>query len=130
MSIVYEVDKENGRVIAKFAEEFKSTNDIWFSAIMHTLNKVDCTNYDFSTLFDIAEETVFTFPIKVGIAKLHPNDEFNEEYGKEVARKKLVKRFRKAQIYAMHKLVDNITLQAERTAMRCMKKMQKLTNMP
>lgn len=130
MSIVYDVDKKNGRVIAKFADEDgKPTNDLWFSAIMRTLRKVDCTDLEWDTLLTIAKETLLAFPKKIGVAKLHPNDVFNEAVGKEIARKKLIMRFRKAQTHAMHKLVDITTQQAEMTTLRCIEKMKSLTKL-
>lgn len=87
--IIYEQNKNT--IVAKFSQEGKTTQKIWEDSLTDIAHK-----YLAGTGFFICIDTVKKV-LKdrrlVGIAKCHPNDTFDLEEGKRIAREDLINRF-------------------------------------
>ena len=90
--ITYE---QNGTtIVAKFSQEGKTLKRIWQESLWEYAKK-----YTYGTAFNywgLAESTtkkVLDGRKLVGIAKCHPNDTFDLEEGKRLAREDLINRF-------------------------------------
>jgi len=110
--IVYE---QNGTtVVAKFYQEGKTLKEVWEDSLGNTLTKY-VLGTDFSAYYSV--ETIVNKVLAdrklVGIAKCHPNDEFNLEEGKRLAREDLINRFNLAKIQLKKELLYYIKHQVE-----------------
>ena len=90
--ITYE---QNGTtIVAKFSQDGKTLKRIWQESLWECVDK-----YTYGTAFshwgfaDDITEKVLNGRKLVGIAKCHPNDKFNLEEGKRLARVDLINRF-------------------------------------
>lgn len=94
MDVIYRVNKEKGVVVAKFEAD-------WENLIARVLCKYSVT----VSYWDIAGEICKLYPVRVGVAKTHTTDTFNETEGKKIARKKLVERFKRCEALALRTLL-------------------------
>lgn len=120
--IKYNVNKEKGIVVAYFSDG-GSTRDYWEDCIMIKLQKLSQTNFfvdNFacSTAFASVDEALACAGNLYGKAKVHGDDVFDEEKGKEIARMKLLSKYYQAESDAiyyftrrynemMHKMLKN-----------------------
>ena len=90
--IVYET--HDNVVVAKFSHDGKSLKRIWQDSLEDILvNYVKGTDFlDPFSVPDIVDKILADRKL-VGIAKCHPNDEFDLEEGKRLARVDLINRF-------------------------------------
>ena len=90
--IKYEV--KGNVVIAKFYQEGKTLKRIWEDSLYDLVDKyLDNTAFQFSGYINKVVDKVMADRKLVGMAKLHPHDEFDLEEGKRIARKDLMNRF-------------------------------------
>lgn len=105
--ITYE---QNGNtVIAKFYQDGKSLKRIWQDSLEDILvNYVKGTDFlDPFSVPDIVDKVLADRKL-VGIAKCHPNDEFDLEEGKRLARVDLINRFNLAKTQLKKELLQHI----------------------
>jgi len=95
--ICYNVNKDKGTVTAYFS------GGADYYALMHGITMDKVFNMNDTTIVEEMAENAAEFLEKnyhstpVGIARLHPSDEWDEYVGKLVARKKLLKKYYKFQ---------------------------------
>ena len=97
--ICYNVDKENGRVVAYFRggmNYWTLSNAILVDKILDPDTEEDSIAEDVAAY---AEGFILSNygSVPVGIAQLHEDDEWDEEVGRRIARKKLLTKFTKFQ---------------------------------
>ena len=110
--ITYE---QNGNtVVAKFYQDGKSLRRIWQDSledmyINYTRDIDFCSSWTATELVNkvLADRKL------VGITKCHPNDEFNLEEGKRLAREDLINRFNLAKTQLKKELLYHIKHQVE-----------------
>lgn len=101
--IEYNVNKEKGIVVAYFKDDEKNTShDYWFNCIVTKLQKLSQINFLANDLiYDMvlasANEALACAGNLYGKAKVHGDDVFDEEKGKEIARMKLLSKYYKAE---------------------------------
>lgn len=101
-AIKYYVNHENGAVVAKL-EDMRHENCEMFAHF----NPFDLGG--FGNLSDEMIRYINTFPDSyVGMAKCHPRDNFDEEYGKELARARLLVKVNNAKAKIMHHYMKQI----------------------
>ena len=108
--IGYSVNEEKGVVIAKFEEKGKLAREIWAESISNKLYEIASgTVYaTFITIDKIVDEVMMEREV-VGKAKLMAGDTFDENVGKEIAKKDLLNRYMKAELQAQKFLVDRMS---------------------
>lgn len=127
--IKYFVNKDKRTVVAKFASSYYHNDgadqNTWFNMFLTTLGKISRTAsnrshvyYDNNRYLGIGRDCFVREANRYldqldnfyGIAKCHSGDEFNEEIGKEIARKKLLTKYSKFERhmlgYASEKIND------------------------
>ena len=106
--IEYNVNKEKGIVVAYFKDDEKNTSrDYWFDCIMTKLQKLSQTDFFTNDLmYNMASasvnEALACAGNLYGKAKVHGDDIFDEEKGKEIARMKLLSKYYKAESDAIY----------------------------
>lgn len=90
--IVYET--HDNVVVAKFFQNGKTLKQIWQDSLNGIYaNYTSDTDFCNAWIADELVDKVLADRKLVGIAKCHPNDEFNLEEGKRLAREDLINRF-------------------------------------
>ena len=86
-------------IVAKFYEEGLSLKDIWISNLYMSLMKHIERMHFKPDANDIVKliDTVMRDRKLVGIAKCHPNDEYNEYIGMDMAKNDLIRRYKQAE---------------------------------
>ena len=106
--IEYNVNKEKGTVVAYFKDDRKNTSrDYWFNCIMTKLQKLSQTDFFTNDLmYNMASasvnEALACAGNLYGKAKVHGDDVFDEEKGKEIARMKLLSKYYQAESDAIY----------------------------
>lgn len=106
--IEYNVNKEKGIVVAYFKDDEKNTSrDYWFDCIMTKLQKLSQTDFFTNDLmYNMASaslnEALACAGNLYGKAKVHGDDIFDEEKGKEIARMKLLSKYYQAESDAIY----------------------------
>lgn len=106
--IEYNVNKEKGIVVAYFKDNEKNTSrDYWFDCIMTKLQKLSQTDFFTNDLmYNMASaslnEALACAGNLYGKAKVHGDDIFDEEKGKEIARMKLLSKYYQAESDAIY----------------------------
>lgn len=104
--INFKVDKEHGMVIAYYPDgkdEFEqSLVDMCFA--LTSKNDMEVP------FMDLIEKTMREVKVYVGRAKLHPQDTWDIEKGKEIAIKDLHNRFNKAKIRLLNRLKKRVDI--------------------
>ena len=105
--IVYET--HDNVVVAKFHQDGKSLRRIWQDSLENIyMNYTMGTDFYSSwTATELANKVLAGRKL-VGIAKCHPNDEFDLEEGKRIARVDLINRFDLAKIQLKKELLQYI----------------------
>jgi hypothetical protein len=110
--ITYET--HNNVVVAKFYQDGKSLRRIWQHSLEDIyLNYIRGTDFCSSWIATELVDKVLADRKLVGIAKCHPNDEFNLEEGKRLAREDLINRFNLAKTQLKKELLYYIKHQVE-----------------
>jgi hypothetical protein len=90
--IIYEQNKNT--IVAKFSQEGKTIQGIWEDSLTDIAYKyLAGTGFLDWNYINAVVPKVLKDRRLVGIAKCHPNDSFNLEEGKRVAREDLINRF-------------------------------------
>lgn len=106
--IEYNVNKEKGIVVAYFKDDEKNTSrNYWFDCIMTKLQKLSQTDFFTNDLmYNMASaslnEALACAGNLYGKAKVHGDDVFDEEKGKEIARMKLLSKYYQAESDAIY----------------------------
>ena len=106
--IEYNVNKEKGIVVAYFKDDEKNTSrDYWFDCIMTKLQKLSQTDFFTNDLmYNMASASLNEALACAGNlyskAKVHGDDIFDEEKGKEIARMKLLSKYYQAESDAIY----------------------------
>ena len=106
--IEYNVNEEKGTVVAYFKDDEKNTShEYWFSCIMIKLRKLSQINFLANDLIcnmalTSVDEALACAGNLYGKAKVHGDDVFDEEKGKEIARMKLLSKYYKAESDAIY----------------------------
>lgn len=101
--IEYNVNEEKGTVVAYFKDDEKNTShEYWFNCIMIKLQKLSQINFLANDLIcnmalTSVDEALACAGNLYGKAKVHGDDVFDEEKGKEIARAKLLSKYYKAE---------------------------------
>lgn len=105
--ITYET--HNNVVVAKFYQDGKSLRRIWQDSLEDIyLNYTSGTDFYSSWAATMFVNKVLADRKLVGIAKCHPNDEFDLEEGKRLAREDLINRYNLAKIQLKKELLQYI----------------------
>ena len=112
--IKYEIDKENRRVTAIIEG---SANDI----VDRLRNRVG----DIVQTEQVARAAKISNKFK-GVAKCHPEDEFNEEEGKRIARHRLLDAYNNARIRAYARVDREIQKMDSKASERLMKEIERV----
>ena len=106
--IEYNVNEEKGTVVAYFKDDEKNTShEYWFNCIMIKLQKLSQINFLANDLIcnmalTSVDEALACAGNLYGKAKVHGDDVFDEEKGKEIARMKLLSKYYKAESDAIY----------------------------
>ena len=106
--IEYNVNEEKGTVVAYFKDDEKNTShEYWFNCIMIKLQKLSQINFLANDLIcnmalTSVDEALACACNLYGKAKVHGDDVFDEEKGKEIARMKLLSKYYKAESDAIY----------------------------
>ena len=138
--IEYNVNKEKGIVVAYFKDDEKNTShDYWFNCIVTKLQKLSQINFLANDLiYDMvlasANEALACVGNLYGKAKVHGDDVFDEEKGKEIARMKLLSKYYKAEGDAIYyfmkrynRMVQKMFQNASRIRVRYRNRIKKYT---
>ncbi len=110
--IVYET--HDNVVVAKFSQNGKSLRRIWQDSLEDIyMNYTRDTDFCSSWTATELVNKILVDRKLVGIAKCHPNDEFNLEDGKRIARENLINRFNLAKTQLKKELLYYIKHQVE-----------------
>ena len=110
--ITYEI--HNNVVVAKFYQDGKSLRQIWQDSLEDIyMNYTRGTDFHSTwTAIGLVNKVLVDRRL-VGIAKCHPNDEFDLEEGKRLAREDLINRFNLAKTQLKKELLYYIKHQVE-----------------
>lgn len=106
--IEYNVNEEKGTVVAYFKDDEKNTShEYWFNCIMTKLQKLSQINFLANDLIcnmalTSVDEALACTGNLYGKAKVHGDDVFDEEKGKEIARMKLLSKYYQAESDAIY----------------------------
>lgn len=108
--IQYFVNKKNGIVIAKFENCNGTDQDVWSEyLVQHTRKILKRFNGFFrinEAIYKVIYKTVGGVDSYCGIAQCSGDDTFDVEKGKELAKKRLLKKYYYTQQNVMHKLYE------------------------
>jgi hypothetical protein len=86
--VKYSIDKKNQVTYAQFCDD-------WCESLIAMLENIHLTG-SYYTQRSIVEKVLNTIPHKYAKTRLRHGDEYSEEKGKEIARKKLFDKFNRA----------------------------------
>lgn len=105
--INYRINKEKGVVVAFFAQTGLTAKEVWRENLANMLFKMSVHGRFYNLIEDIVDK-VLKDRVVVGRAKLMEGDTFDEEVGKNIARKDLFTRYRLAEVKAKQLFIDEI----------------------
>lgn len=100
--IIYNVNKEKGTVVARFKGDFVNDASYWEDSLMGMIHNV-FSPYFYSTgmMYAIVNNVLDSYADFVGKAKLHPEDTWDEEKGKRIAKQKLLDKWYKVKNHVL-----------------------------
>lgn len=95
--IKYYVNEETRTVVAVFDDKYKNQEAVWKGALRHRLHNIDVGEH-FVMFYNSAIWKVLSSfnGSYASIVHCHPDDKFDIETGKKLARDKLIRRFQRA----------------------------------
>lgn len=116
--IIYNVNKEKGVIVARF----EGGRDYWEESLQDMVNNITSKSW-MSVPYYIVTNAMKNVEDFTGRAILNPEDEWDEEYGKNLAKKRLLYKFNCVKINVLSKMKQFVTQEYDNTIARIDKKL-------